>query len=203
MDNSWPFESLVAEKYGVIYVDSPWKYKGHTAKGSGVPQRAKKQHYKTLTLAELMEFPVSELALPDCALLMWVTSAHTPQCFSLADHWGFKFSSKVFCWAKLNKFHGKDAPDKRKLLPIKDNAHWKIGMGRGSRRNTEDCWLFRRGRPKRMDAGVRELIVDQVGGHSEKPHEAYERIERLFKGPYCELFARNTREGWDGWGNEI
>ena len=33
--------------------------------------------------------------------------------------------------------------------------------------------------------------------------EAYARIERLFDGPYCELFSRNTRAGWSSWGNEV
>jgi N6-adenosine-specific RNA methylase IME4 len=31
----------------------------------------------------------------------------------------------------------------------------------------------------------------------------HERIERLVAGPYCELFARQTRPNWDCWGNEI
>jgi len=30
----------------------------------------------------------------------------------------------------------------------------------------------------------------------------YDRIEELVDGPYIELFARNTRPGWESWGNE-
>jgi N6-adenosine-specific RNA methylase IME4 len=42
-----------------------------------------------------------------------------------------------------------------------------------------------------------------VGEHSVKPDEAFKRIERLYPGPYLELFARQPREGWTVWGNEI
>ena len=31
----------------------------------------------------------------------------------------------------------------------------------------------------------------------------YTYIEQLLDGPYIELFARKTKEGWDSWGNEI
>jgi len=38
---------------------------------------------------------------------------------------------------------------------------------------------------------------------SRKPEEAYKMIEALFQGPYCELFACNTRLGLDCWGDEV
>jgi hypothetical protein len=41
--------------------------------------------------------------------------------------------------------------------------------------------------------------------NSEKPEEVRRRIERLFAGPYLELFGRNPNpvRGWKVWGNEI
>jgi hypothetical protein len=50
---------------------------------------------------------------------------------------------------------------------------------------------------------VRQVIEAPVGRHSEKPAEAHKRIERLTDGPYLELFAREARDGWTCWGNEI
>jgi N6-adenosine-specific RNA methylase IME4 len=38
--------------------------------------------------------------------------------------------------------------------------------------------------------------------HSRKPDCVRERIERLIKGPHLELFARETKSGWDCWGNQ-
>ena len=39
--------------------------------------------------------------------------------------------------------------------------------------------------------------------HSKKPLFAYEMLENMFpEAKKIELFARNTREGWDCWGDE-
>ena len=38
--------------------------------------------------------------------------------------------------------------------------------------------------------------------HSRKPDSVHELAEQ-HPGPYLELFARRSREGWDTWGNEI
>ena len=35
-----------------------------------------------------------------------------------------------------------------------------------------------------------------------EPDCVRERIERLVAGPYLELFARETKKGWDCWGNQ-
>jgi hypothetical protein len=57
-------------------------------------------------------------------------------------------------------------------------------------------------RTLRLDEGVHSVIMAPVGAHSQKPDEAYARMERLFGGPYLELFARRPRAGWTTWGDE-
>src|SRR5262249_15320404 len=42
---------------------------------------------------------------------------------------------------------------------------------------TEFCWLGRRGKPKRLSLGVRELIIAPRREHSRKPHQVYARVE--------------------------
>lgn len=40
--------------------------------------------------------------------------------------------------------------------------------------------------------------------HSQKPEHVYNMIESMFPNTAkIELFARNIREGWDSWGNEV
>ena len=39
--------------------------------------------------------------------------------------------------------------------------------------------------------------------HSQKPDAAYELIEKVSHGPRLELFARQKRNGWETWGNEV
>ena len=194
---TWHFGMMRQGVHGVIYADPAWQFQGYA--DAGVPQQKAGQHYQTMHVEDMAKLPVWRLAAPDCALFMWGISSHLEQALWLGRKWGFTYSSKAFTWAKLNKrwtnCHDQD------MTPLND-AYWFMGMGHGTRRNTEDCWLFTRGQPKRLDKGVRELIVSPIREHSRKPDETYDRIERLFQGPYCELFARNQRSGWSSWGNE-
>lgn len=196
---NWPFGLLRPARYGVIMTDVPHHYKAYSDEMSGVPQRGQEIHYDTMKMEEIAALPVWKLAAPDCALFFWSTSSHLPQSLYIIGKWGFNFASKAFCWAKL----------KRRFEDIADDWNdprkidiWHMGLGYGTRRNTEDCWLATRGAPKRLDMGVRELIVAPVRDHSRKPDEAYSRAQRLYGGPYCELFSRESRKGWSVWGNE-
>ena len=48
------------------------------------------------------------------------------------------------------------------------------------------------------------IPVEQATKHSKKPQIAYEIIERLYPSlNKLEMYARNTRDGWDSWGNEL
>ena len=73
-------------------------------------------------------------------------------------------------------------------------------MGYWTRASSEVCLLGTRGKPKRLNADVRQGIIAPVRQHSRKPDGIHERIERLVAGPYLELFARQQREGWTAWG---
>jgi N6-adenosine-specific RNA methylase IME4 len=75
-------------------------------------------------------------------------------------------------------------------------------MGYWTRANSEVCLLATRGHPKRLNADVRQGIIEPRREHSRKPDCVPGRIERLVAGPYLELFARTRREGWDSWGNQ-
>ncbi len=46
------------------------------------------------------------------------------------------------------------------------------------------------------------LISTQKREHSRKPDELYDVIASCSRGPFIELFARDTRKGWVGWGNQ-
>jgi N6-adenosine-specific RNA methylase IME4 len=88
-------------------------------------------------------------------------------------------------------------------LPIWDDKFWFMGNGLGgTRRNTECCWLGRRGKPKRLSLGVRELIIAPRREHSRKPDQVYARVEAMASGPYVEIFARQQWPGWICLGDE-
>ena len=79
----------------------------------------------------------------------------------------------------------------------------QMGTGDWTRANSEPCLLATRGKPKRINADVRQAIIEPRREHSRKPDCVRGRIERLVEGPYLELFARSRCRGWDAWGNEI
>ena len=93
--------------------------------------------------------------------------------------------------------------DVRQIDMFKDEGDVQMGLGYWTRANTEPCLLATRGKPKRLNADVRQGIIEPRREHSRKPDGIHERIERLVAGPYVELFARQSgRPGWDYWGNE-
>ena len=76
-------------------------------------------------------------------------------------------------------------------------------MGYWTRSNPEMCLLATRGKPKRLNKSTRQLVVSERREHSRKPDEMYGYIENMLEGPYLEMFARTTRQGWDNFGNEV
>jgi MT-A70 protein len=72
-----------------------------------------------------------------------------------------------------------------------------------SRANPEQCLFATRGKPRRKAKDVRRLVVERRREYSRKPDCVRERIERLVAGPYLELFARETKRGWDCWGDQV
>ncbi|MFO1069673.1 MAG: MT-A70 family methyltransferase [Geminicoccaceae bacterium] len=174
--------------YRVVYADPPWTFATYSDKGKG---RSAEAHYDTMSLAAIKALPVASWTAPDCVLLMWATDPLLPRALEVIAAWGFTYKTVGFYWAKLNK--GRDGL----LFGPRD---FFTGLGFWTRANPEPCLLATRGRPKRQSGNVQRLVVAPRREHSRKPDEVAERIERLAPGPYLEMFARETRPGWDSWG---
>ena len=202
---------LPAGPFGVIMADPPWRFKTWSPKGrdrcpDGVPvsraarpENAPERHYKTMTLQDIKDLPVKDVAAKDCVLFLWAVDPMIPEALEVGAAWGFKYKTVAFYWAKMRK-EGSTRSDLHDDLWHK---MFPMGTGYWTRPNPEQCLLFTRGKPKRVSAAVRKLIISRRREHSRKPDEQYGRIEALVGGPYLELFARSTREGWSSWGNEV
>jgi N6-adenosine-specific RNA methylase IME4 len=95
------------------------------------------------------------------------------------EAWGFKPRS-VFTWIKP-----------------------RLGLGVYLRNATEHVLLGTRGRAPVLHNAQPNWMFAPLQGHSHKPEELYDVIERVSPGPYLELFARRRRPNWDAWGDEI
>lgn len=199
MTEEWPLAPLERGAYGCICADPPWNHKGNSV---ALPGRNARRHYATMSLAEIAALPVADLCAADAYLFFWipgqflVIGAHLP----IFKAWSFKPTAMAFTWAKFKKSHN---ADQLRSLPLAE-SDLHVGMGHTTRKNAEFCVMGRRGKPKRMSASVREIILSPLREHSRKPDEYRDRVE-AYVGPdvrIAELFARESRPRWDTWGNE-
>jgi N6-adenosine-specific RNA methylase IME4 len=192
-----PFEGLPRGHFKVILADPPWHFQSWTNgrwKGDGkifTPQKAPEYH--TMSVEQIGDLPVSDLAADDCVLFCWGIWVMLPQCLDIVKAWGFEYKTCAFNWTKA---------DISQIDMFKESDAGQLGLGYWVRQNSEFCLLATRGSPQRLSASVRQAIIERRREHSRKPDCVHERIERLVDGPYLELFARQSRPGWTTWGNE-
>lgn len=163
--------------YPVVYADPPWRYEH-----SMTDNRKIENQYPTMTLEEICNLPVGDIAAPDAVLLLWTTSPKLAESMDVINAWGFVYRTCII-WDKE-----------------------RIGMGYYARQQHELLLIASRGsipvpEPENRPASVIRLKRDNE--HSAKPHEFYTLIERMYpEYDRIELFARNNREGWAAWGNQ-
>ena len=168
------------KKYNIIYADPPWRYQVWS-RDTGLGRSAD-SHYQTMEKEDIQNLPIQNICAKDCVLFLWVTAPCLPEGLELINKWGFTYKTFGFTWIKTNK--------------KSDSLFW--GMGYYTRANAEICILATKGKP------LPRLSKSKIREHSRKPDEVRDRIVELFGDiPRIELFARQTCEGWDCWGNEV
>ena len=181
--SDWPFSPLVPLRYGVILADPPWRFRTW---GEHNQHKSPSKHYDLMTLDDLKALPVSQLATDHAVLVMWAVPPMVPQAIDLMSAWGFKYKT-LGSWAKQSETGRK----------------WAFGTGYIYRSACEPYIVGTIGEPKIGARDVRNLIVAPVREHSRKPDEMHSNLERLFPCvARAELFARESRAGWEAWGNQ-
>lgn len=173
------------KKYSIIYADPPWAFKNYSDKGKG---RSSENHYKCLSLKDIKNLPVEDLAADNCVLFIWVTFPFLEKGFEVIKAWGFQYKTVGYVWVKRNK----------------KSDGWFWGLGYWTRSNAEVCLIATKGSITRQSSSVHQIIDTPVEGHSKKPDIVREKIVKLCGDiPRIELFARQKTDGWDVWGNEV
>ena len=174
---------LPTDKFKIIYAAPPWTFKTWSSKG-----KAKSPKYDVMTIEDIKNLPVNNIADDDCILFIWVTYPLLKEGLETIEAWNFKYKTCGFSWIKQNK--------------KANSLFW--GLGYWTRSNNEICLLATKGKPKRISNSVHQVVMDKIREHSKKPDCVRNRIVELCGDlPKIELFARTTQEGWSSWGNEI
>src|SRR5574340_191175 len=166
-------------KYGVILADPPWKFNDKLD-----DSRTLTRIYPTMTTEEIMFFKlrdkgVHEYAAKNSVLLLWATNAMLREALKVMESWGAEYKTN-FVWCKT-----------------------RMGMGHYFRSSHEILLLGTYGKPRVNFKGQLSWGIFPQQDHSHKPEEIYDVIERMFAGPYLELFARRGRYNWDGHGDQL
>ena len=173
-------DNLPLFHYGLIMADPPWHFDVYSDKGN---EKSPQAHYDTMSLDEIKAITPGHHANKDCILWLWATNPNLPQAIEVMAAWGFRYVTAGH-WVKRTK-------------------NGKLGFGTGYvlRCAGEPYLIGANGSPETA-RNVRSVIEGPVREHSRKPDEAFAAAESLTNGPYLELFSRQSRNGWDVWGNE-
>lgn len=161
-------------KYFVLYADPPWQYQN-----IGFDESAEQQ-YPTLSVEEICGLPIHNLITNQAILFLWVTNAFINEGLKVCEAWEFIYKTN-FVWIK--------------------NSGPSIGWFTKSRH--ELLFIATKGEGLHPSEKFISWFESKARKHSQKPDIVYEIIEKMYPGPYMELFARQKRKGWDSWGNEV
>jgi N6-adenosine-specific RNA methylase IME4 len=171
-------------KYRVVYADPPWDYGNVSLHQYGHSS----YHYPAMSIEELCELPVRELATDYAVLFLWVTSPMLEISFRVIEAWGFYYKA-TFVWDKVKHNFGNYNSVRHEFLFV---------CTRGS------------GTPDKRKLYDSVQVIERSPKHSEKPEEFRKIIDDLYMQPVnaindrIELFARRRPpSGWDAWGNEL
>jgi N6-adenosine-specific RNA methylase IME4 len=173
--------------FRVWLVDFPWKY--NQAEPSGVSAQSR---YPGMTVDEgiAMADQVRAHAMKNAVAFFWVTAPFvyyasdgiSPDPYRIITSWGFEPKTGAV-WDKVKHNFGHYFSVRHEHL---------IVATRGV------CT------PDRPTPMFDSVFTEQASDvHSQKPEMVAKMVERLYDGPYVELFARDQREGWTCWGNQV
>ena len=166
-------------RFQVVYADCPWAYRNRNTGGSFKSGSAAK--YPTLSLRELEDLSVSEIAAKDSILFLWATVPLLPEAFYLMTKWGFSYKTSIF-WRKI----------------------MSLGLGFYFRGQVEILLMGIRGKISAFRCQKSNFYQSKALKHSHKPDYFYSLIEEVTPNmTRIELFATQKREGWTSLGYEI
>lgn len=162
--------------YDVVVIDPPWPMQKI--------ERDERPNQSEFDYPVMTEQQITGITLPcaeDAHVFLWTTQKFLPMAFRILETWGLKY---VLCmvWHKPGGFQPYGLPQY----------------------NAEFCLYAKKGNPKFIDTKDFNVCFNAPRKeHSVKPVEFYDTIKRITAGRRIDMFARDTKDGFDSWGNEI
>jgi N6-adenosine-specific RNA methylase IME4 len=166
-------------EFTLLYADPPWQYEA----GCASPRNSIERQYATVSSDALcaMKVPCADNAV----LFLWTPVPKMIEAANVMTAWGFEYRTGAV-WVKPSIGLGYYFRQQHELLLV--GVHGKI-------------------RPPVVEGRASSVISAPRGRHSEKPGIVYELLEKMYpdlgEADRIELFARQKREGWSAWGNEL
>jgi len=183
------FSTTMFGKYNTIVIDPPWN-QGKTGKRKVRPSQTTKLDYSTMSKEELLDMPIDKLGTDNSFIFLWTTNSKDKKTgepflktsFDLLEKWGYTFYTMI-TW---NKNTG-PCP----FGPFQIVTEYVLFAYKGKCTFKKDKLEF-----------MKNLFTESSSAHSVKPQSFYDSIKEMTDGERIDIFARQKRDGFDGWGNE-
>jgi N6-adenosine-specific RNA methylase IME4 len=175
------------KKYQLIYADPPWRQSKGGKKNVRENSSGKPLDYPVLSLQEIENIlnQAAQITTENSIMFLWTIDKYLFEAQAIAENLGYKLHARMI-WDKVTGIPA--------AFTIRYGHEYLLYMYRGK---LTPVAKDERGK-------IHTVFREQVKKHSQKPEIAYQIIERLYpESTKLEMFARNTRDGWDCWGNEI
>lgn len=174
-------------QYDLIYADPPWKQSKGGKKSVRKNSSGKPLDYPVCSLDEIKEHLrlATNASGENSILFLWTIDKYLFEAQEIAESLGYKLHARMI-WDKVTGIPA--------AFTVRYGHEYLLYMYKGK---LTPVAKDERGK-------IHTVFREKVTKHSKKPEIAYEIIERLYPNlKKLEMYARNTRPGWDCFGNEV
>ena len=174
--NDWFFHPLPMFGFDVGIIDPPTEFELYSENGNAKSASAQ---YSVMDWNALARMPVGHLFRANSVIGLWACPPTLRKSMWLLDQWGALYKTELV-WPK-----------------------GRMGTGYRSRGMHESVLVAVFGDERQIHDPFYGVIKGRARGNSQKPPEFYAMVrERTHGLDRCDLFSRETHEGYVGWGDQ-
>ena len=177
-----------AGEYAVMAIDPPWDVR-KTGKRKARPNQDTMLVYQTMSLEEIGAVPIDEWGAENSIIFLWVTNGKDKRTktpiiaagFQLLAKWGYIYYT-MLTWDKgtgVCPYGPYQITSEHVLVGYRGKFPFVGPLGK-----------------------LKTVFQAPATRHSAKPPVFYENTATVTSTPRIEIFAREVRPGWDGWGDQ-